>query len=193
MIEAVALEEAAAAATASTCFASDGPRLTLSFRGSSGGHLQSSAPFERTLQLWDWASRRRVRSMPELVSDATYLSVATSTDGSLLATGDANGSLQIYDAITTEVLHTLSLDLVQPAPSSYDSAAAAWTADNTNACPAAPTLCAAFSPDGTLISSGGSTGLVSIWHVASGQCVSRCAGHAERLLVYSSSARMAFA
>ena len=37
MIEAVALEEAAAAATASTCFASDGPRLTLSFRGSSGG------------------------------------------------------------------------------------------------------------------------------------------------------------
>ena len=87
MIEAVALEEAAAAATASTCFASDGPRLTLSFRGSSGGHLQSSAPFERTLQLWDWASRRRVRSMPELVSDATYLSVATSTDGSLLATG----------------------------------------------------------------------------------------------------------
>lgn len=70
------------------------PCLVLSFRGD---HL-TSAEYEHTSQLWDWTKGTRVRSMPELSSTTTVIGVATSPDGTRLASGSADGLVSVRHA-----------------------------------------------------------------------------------------------
>jgi len=146
-LAAAELEAVAEAATASArqSFAhSRGPFLRLTFHGA---QLVSAKPFEQTLQLWDWTSGTRLRSMPDLVSEATFVSIATSGDGMWLASGDAGGVVHIHDAKSCERRCSL--------PSASHTSVAR-----------VPVVSVAFSPDGTLVAAGGATGLVSVWDVS---------------------------
>lgn len=152
-LQVAALEEVAAEATAAAHFSCEGACLTLLFSSSTGTCEPTS--YEQVLQMWDWASQQRVRSMPELVSQCPLLSVAKSPDGLQLASGTADGSVNIYCAATAT--HSRQLHSRMHAAHSV--------------------LCVAFSPDGERLASGGPTGLVTVWDVESGECVQTWSAH----------------
>ena len=79
---------------------------------------------------------------------AAVTGVAFSPNGTLLASADVDGAVQLWDTATGQV-HGLAL----PAGSGSPGAATG----------------VAFSPDGTLLAAGYSDGLVRLWNVATGQ------------------------
>ena len=131
----------------------DGPCLTLSFHSGAGsgyGHL-SSTEYEHTVQLWDWAAPRQIRSMPELSTSTTLVAIATAPDGKHVAAGCLDGSVAVYRSVSGELVERL-----------HASGRAA--ADE-------PTLCVAYSPDGRRLATGNAAGCISIWEIVLGTCL----------------------
>ena len=155
--EVASLHAAAASAASSACFTRNGPSLTLLFRSTSA--TCESVAYEQTLQIWDWSAQRRIRSMPEIVSEATFIAVVKSSDGASMASGCADGSVNLYDATTAGL--TCRLHCKHHIE---------------------PILCVAFSPDGTRLATGGLTGLILIWDLASGECQERWIAHTGYVL-----------
>jgi len=189
------------------------PYLVLSFRGD---HL-TSAEYEHTSQLWDWTKGTRVRSMPELSSTTTVIGVATSPDGTRLASGSADGLVHIYDA-SSRTYDARSKSLLRvlraPAPTAggsrgggsggrarsptrrgdiFEARAAPQSSRASEERRAAVSsvplvLCVAFSPDGSHLAGGGDRGEVWIWELASGEVVGTFRGHKGHVLSVAYSA-----
>ena len=142
----------------------DGPCLTLSFHAGAGGgygHL-SSTEYEHTVQLWDWAAPRQIRSMPELSTSTTLVAIANSPDGEHVAAGCLDGSVAVYRSISGELVERLQ-------------ASGRAAADE-------PTLCVAYSPDGRRIATGNAAGCISIWDAVLGTCLDVWEAHAGYVL-----------
>ena len=86
----------------------------------------------------------------------SILSVAFSPDGQLLATGDVNGEIRLWQVADSKLLLICK-------------GHAGWVHSVT------------FSPDGRMLSSGSSDHTVKLWKVADGRCMKTLAGHNQRV------------
>ena len=135
---------------------------------------------------------------------ANILSVDFSSDGKLLATGDANGDICLWDVgnthtLNVETLHVTSLHghvgwvwCIKFSPdgtlvsSGEDGTIRVWnisTGECLHVIQAYSMRCASvsFSPDGKILASGGVDGTIKIWDVKTWQCVNILNGHTKLL------------
>ncbi|NEO99716.1 MAG: NACHT domain-containing protein [Symploca sp. SIO2E9] len=139
------------------------------------------------------------------------LSVAFSPDGKLLATGDMNSEIRLYQVGDWQPLLTLrghtdwvtsvtfSPDSSILATSSADQTIKLWNL-NTGKCLRKlqehdqGVWAVTFSPDGNLLASGSDDKTIKIWNTSTGQCLKTLQGHdlMVRAVVFSSESQMLF-
>src|SRR5262245_3391936 len=107
--------------------------------------------FDKTLKLWDAATKKPVRTFNG--HTALVLTVAVSKDGSRIASGSIDNTVKLWDVP------------VSAARANYEAHK-----------PAAGAV--AVSPDGTLFATGGADKLVRLWTAADGKPARDLAGHA---------------
>ncbi|MEO1402917.1 MAG: NACHT domain-containing protein, partial [Cyanobacteria bacterium J06635_1] len=132
------------------------------------------------------------------------LSVDISRDGKLMAIGDLNGVVQIWDAATYQVLHILrghesfvwsvkfSPDGKTLASGSADNSFKLWGSESGECVKTleghqARVLSVVYSPDGKTLASGSDDNSVKLWGSESGECVKTLEGHQASVwsVVYS--------
>lgn len=122
---------------------------------SSDGTVLASAGRDRTVRIWDCATKPGTPSVPAMVlhghQESVY-SVCISDDGKLLAAATWAGQVRLWNLPSGELRHTLK------------------------AHPAGVT-CVAFSPDSKILASGGADKNVKLWNVADGQLQTTLAEH----------------
>jgi WD40 repeat protein len=105
----------------------------------SGTLLATSCFLDRVVRLWDGESGRLRGTIPASELGATALAI--SSDGTMLAVADGDGSARLWD-----VARNRELAAVQPSVSSLQALA--------------------LSGDGRMVATGATNGLVSLWDVA---------------------------
>jgi WD40 repeat protein len=156
---------------------------------SPNGKILASGSVDRTVQLWDVATRRRIGSL------ATYTgvvySVAFSPDGKTLATGSDDDEFRLWDVATHRTIAppviaangpvtsvAFSPDGTTLATSSDDGTVQLWNVTTPRrprprgrpiTVPGGPVHSVAFSPDGTTLATVGSDGKARLWNVATRQ------------------------
>ncbi|MEH2381690.1 MAG: NB-ARC domain-containing protein [Nostoc sp.] len=134
-----------------------------------------------------------------------FAGVTFSLDGKLLALGDAEGGLRLWQMATGQLLlnftgHlgwvwlvTFSADSRTLASCSNDQTIRLWDV-NTGECLQILTghtssiWSIAFSPDGQTLASGGNEPTVRLWNVHTGECQKILSGHTDRILCVAFSA-----
>lgn len=106
--------------------------------------------FAEPVRIFDVASGRRLATFP--APRAPVGAVRFSPDGSLLAVGMPDGTVELHDANTGELGAALEGSPPRPGERFQDASVFAL----------------AFSSDGTLLASGGGSGLVHVWDLATG-------------------------
>jgi eukaryotic-like serine/threonine-protein kinase len=124
----------------------------LSVAFSANGLSLASASRDGTIQIWDTADGRALRTLQDGVE-----SLAFSPDGHTLAGGLSDNTIKLWDASSGQVLSTMQ--------------------GHTDHVPSL-----AFSPDGKMLASASWDKTIRIWDVASGQPVRTLRGHADRVL-----------
>jgi RNA polymerase sigma factor (sigma-70 family) len=118
-------------------------------------------PARDTVQLWDTATGRPVRTL--CPAGRAPETLAFSPDGVLLATSGWRGKVQLWSVATGQLVHTLS---------GYEDGNRHWDTP----CPLA------FSPDGALLATGGKDNVVVLWETISGKVVRLLRGHEGRVV-----------
>jgi len=113
---------------------------TLDF--SPDGALGVTGSFDRTLKLWDMATRKPVRTLTGHTN--LVLSVAVSKDGKQIASGSLDNTVKVWD---------VPVNVPEKAFPAHAGGATA----------------VALIPDGTLVATGGADKLVKLWTVADGK------------------------
>ena len=115
--------------------------LALAF---TGGGKQLEVADDDAVGTWNLTDQVRITARP-FASPAQGNAVAFSPDGQTVATGSADGNVQLWDTATQQEIG---------APMSSD---------------AQPVAAVAFSPDGTLVAAGSADGNVQLWDTATQQ------------------------
>ena len=161
-----------------------------------GGNLLASASKDKSVRLWDAASRTELATLP--VSSAAY-GVALSRDGKLLAAGIADGSVILWDVSNprgpvqlsvgkghTDSVFSLAFspDGKQLATGSGDKTVRLWHVDGHQLTSFATltghekiVTSLAYSPDGKLVASGSYDNTVRLWNATTGASAGVLAGH----------------
>ena len=160
------------------------------------GALLASGSDDRTIKLWDVATRR---SLATLRGHTDWVwSVAFSPDGALLASGSEEYRVRLWDLNTGQFLTSLHghTNRVRSVAFSPDGALLASAGDDQTvrlwdvvARQPLATLeghtawvwSVAFSPDGALLASGSQDRTVKLWDVASGECLATLQGHTDQV------------
>jgi WD40 repeat protein len=125
---------------------------------------------DRAVHVWDVTTGPEVRTLRPKTGKETgpgVLGIAFSPDGQHLAAGCKDGTVRIHDAITGQVVRTLTSGL------------AVYQGVNTPAAASA----AAYSPDGGRLAVAGMIdGVVTVWDVTGGQHLHTLTGHMGAVL-----------
>ena len=113
---------------------------------SPNGELLASGASDRTVKLWDVASKQNIATLPHM---NVVFSVAFSPNGKLLASGALDNTAKLWDVATKQNIATLS---------------------HTDAVDSV-----AFSPNGELLASGSWDNTVKLWDVATKQNIATLA------------------
>ena len=114
---------------------------------------------DESFKLWDVAYRRN--AIATLEEDDGVLSLAFSSDGTLLASGSADSEVNLWDVATRIKIATLETETEDYRPNRVYSVA--------------------FSPDGTLLASGSIDSKVNLWDVTTRTKIATLEGHADRV------------
>jgi WD40 repeat protein/tRNA A-37 threonylcarbamoyl transferase component Bud32 len=152
-----------------------GAAIQASFGGGKRFAILSS---DRTIQIWDMESKRNVAS-PSLKLSSRILAHDFSADGKMMATGDADRMVTLWDTATGKTTnlagHTAYVKDVAFSPDnkilasvSHDGSAILWDVASKRQITRIPAHHAmltgvAFSPDGTLLATGSEDGTIKIW------------------------------
>jgi WD40 repeat protein len=165
------------------------------------GRTLASASDDKTVKLWDVASRREVATLRG--HRGRVLSVAFSPDGTLLATGSGDTTIKLWDVRTwreagtpkawgwspsTLMGHTEQIQALAISPDgkilasgSWDKTIKLWDVAARREVAslrghAAPVICVAFSPDGKNLASGSRDLTVKLWDIAAKRSVATLHG-----------------
>jgi WD40 repeat protein len=108
-----------------------------------------------SLILWDVRTHQPEATLAGVTQKSTNFvsaSLAYSPDGKILASGDKDGEIRLWDTGDLSLLHELPAYLV-------------------------PVKSVAFSPDGRTLAAGSQDGSITLWDPATGQLVNQLSGH----------------
>ncbi len=158
------------------------------------GTMLASGSSDRTVKLWDVATRDNVAT---LEGHSSWVhSVAFSPDGTMLASGSSDRTVKLWDVATRDNVATLeghsswvhsvafSPDGTMLASGSSDRTVKLWdvaTRDNIATLEGHSSWVhsVAFSPDGTMLASGSDDRAVKLWDVATRDNVATLEGHSS--------------
>jgi WD40 repeat protein len=145
----------------------------------SGSGLGPSDVSDFTVKVWDVASGEELRTLSGHSGDVH--AVAFSPDGRLLASASTDGTVQVWEVGSGQLVHTLrhgnglydvtlSPDGSLVASACCDHTVKLWDVESGRMLRSLPhgdeVMAVAFSPDGTLLASGGYDNLVYLWGIA---------------------------
>ncbi|HKI16454.1 MAG TPA: protein kinase, partial [Isosphaeraceae bacterium] len=158
------------------------------------GKQLASASDDKTVKVWDAATRRVVRTLKGHTHKV--LSVAFSPDGNRLATAGLDQTVKVWDAATGQVIHTherpglthwfwgvaFSPDGTRLAAAVTNGTVTVWDAKNgqetlTLKGHTGPVMSVAYSPDGKRLASASLDGTVKVWDAGTGQETRTLKGH----------------
>jgi WD40 repeat protein len=177
--------------------------LALAF---TGGGKQLEVADDDAVGSWDLTDQARITARP-FASPAQGNAVAFSPDGQTVATGSADGNVQLWDTATEQEIGAPMSSDAQPvsavafspdgslvAAGSADGNVQLWDAATQQeagsalVAGAAEVAALAFSPDGKLLATGGQDGAARLWDVATGSQIgaTMATGDAVSALMFGS-------
>lgn len=157
------LWDATSGATTATLAGHDAPLVEASFRPGEG--MAMTASRDGTAALWEVPAGRRVATLQG--HGGPLHGAAWAPDGSVLATASADGTARLWDGATGEELAVLA---------GHEEGLAVSLAGSRQG-----VLFVSFSPDSTLVATGGADGTARIWRVADGSETLVLRGHGSYL------------
>lgn len=160
------------------------------------GRLLASGSVDRTIKLWDVATRELKQT---LIGHQNYVeSVAFSPDGHLLASGSTDKTLKTWTVATGNIKQSLngngnsilsvafSSDGGLLASGSWDGSVEVWDASSGNLKQtlkehSAPVTCVAFCPTSPRLAASSEDKTIVVWDTASWKVEMRLAGHEDKV------------
>ena len=179
-------------------FSPDGSTLALGLYGSTDSGGWSAAPKDKSIRLWDVASRTETASL-QGHGEIVY-SVAFSPDGSRLASGSKDNTVRLWNVTTqretarlqghSETVYSVAFspDGSTLASGSKDNTVRLWNVTNRTHIATMPghtdtVTSVAFSPDGSRFASGSADNTIRLWNTATRAHIATIRGHTNT--VYS--------
>ena len=117
------------------------------------GTMLASGSVDRTIRLWDVATRENIAVLSGHNNEVSTISF--SPDGTMLASGSGDRTIRLWDIATRTEIATIE--------------------DRDRG----GIISVSFSPDGTMLASGASGGMVKLWDVATGTSIATLEGHED--------------
>ncbi|HXB21897.1 MAG TPA: AAA-like domain-containing protein [Candidatus Solibacter sp.] len=175
---------------------------TQSMAFSANGSTLATGNYDRTVRLWSVATGQELRTFKGHISAVN--SIIWSPDGKYLITGGAGGNVKVWDVATRQEpilpVEAVSKYLATGFSSKNELLALGVTEKNQvklwnlstgqeistlDTPDTSLPLCAVFSPDKTLLATGGEDNLVHLWEAATGREIRSLKGHTSYVYAIS--------